>query len=638
MSATGSALQTPFSNPSRFSLARFSDRSLLVSTATDVITFLLLFVAGGLAIYFHKAGRDFVTEDVSYFERARSLLKAGVDGFNGRPETTQPPGLPVILAALCYLRACSYGAMLGLMAAFEALGFGISYVLLRREIGRVGAAVICLLLIASPLYFAMSTQQVGTALPFFFASMSALLAAKKLGESTTTPLRALWASMLAVLGIASLMIASAGIALLAAIVLKVICTYWGDRKLAAARLKEFAVVLLLAIAVQGLWMQRKPAPLEWPIPGYPRPYLQQLLVKDGHNPELGYATPKDVALRLTGNLRGEALLLEQLFSEHWINPGWWSIAIAGPVLAIFLGWATAIWETRGQSLEAWFFACYQAVYLLWPWNIEVRFFLPVAPLACLYLWKGLRAAVDLVRSRSGPAGIAYVLSSAALAMGCIKALQNEPRGVSIPKVAVQIKLSLLVWCLSGLAGAFLTWRDALRLPTDKLRRFEFLFSRRVLRGGALAAGIGIAGLLLNALSRDLEVKRDNLNLNSVVNQGMPDVEAAKWIQSHTSSGAVIMARHVPITYYYANRRIVWFAPSSNAELLMGGILKYKVDYILTVKRSTYYYLPPDDDSMAALLSRYPGKFRLVESAGKARIFQVTRHEGAQSNHSENPPN
>lgn len=159
------------------------------------------------------------------------------------------------------------------------------------------------------------------------------------------------------------------------------------------------------------------------------------------------------------------------------------------------------------------------------------------------------------------------------------------------------------------------------MPGD-LRRFPPFPSKIMDWSWRAAAGLAVAAVLVGSLARDLDIKRDNLNPESGVNRATPDVVAAKWIYSNTPSNVVVMARHVPITYYYANRRIVWFPPSSNADLLMEGIGRHKVDYVVAASRKTNYYFPTDDESMAALLARYPSRFQLVAQPGAARIFRV----------------
>ena len=635
MSTEGSTIDAAPRSPARTFAVRFPDGTALSPILADVVVFGLLLAMGVLAVFFHKNAADFLGEDVSYFERARSLLQYGFDGFNGRLETTQPPGLPIIIAAMCYAGVCSYAAILSAMAVFETLGFAVTYLLFRREIGRAPAAAISLLLVVSSSYFSMATQWVGTALPFFFASMSALLAARKLEESTTTAARLGWGALLTLLATASLMIASAGIALLAAIVVKIAATYLRDRRLAFRHMKTYAAVLLMGVAAQGLWAHRKPAPLEWPLPGYPRPYLEQLMVKSGNEPQLGYASWRDVAVRIKTNLRDETVMFVELFTSHWINAAWWSVVIAGPFFLILLGWGYSVWRARGDALQEWFFAGYQFIYMLWPWKMEVRFFLPAAPLACLYLWEGIQALGVLVKSKPVLLGIVWMPVSVILAAGSILWLLRDPLVIHITKSGLQQEVSLAVWLLSGIAAAWLVWRGSKRsaslvsLLEGQHRKIGPLDidSRLSLKFGCTLA---IAGLAVAGLSNELEIGRVNRDPNSAMNRAGPDVKAAMWIRAHTRAEAVIMARHVPMTYYYADRKIVWFPPSSDPQMLVEGIQRHKIDYVVAVKRRFIYYRPPDDDCIAALLAKYPSALRLIEQTPEFRIFQVTRNENPES--------
>jgi len=631
MSASGFTIGRPSGGSRDRAVVSSSDLELTHHSIFDLVFLGFLLVWTVLTIHFHKVGANFINDDVSYLERALSLLRTGFDGFNGRPETTQPPGLPWILAGLCYLRACSYGAILSAMAVFEALGFGVTYLVLRREVGRLAAAALCVLLAASPLYFSMATEWVSTTLPFFFTIMSALYAARKLEESTTTRSRLQWGVLLVFFGAASIMIATAGIALIAAVVVRIGITLFRDRHLALVQLKNYAALLLVGIAVQGLWMHRKPAPLEWPLPGYPAPYLQQLALKSGPDPELGYATWRDVAVRVETNLRDETVLFDHLFSSRWINPAWWSISIGLPLLLMFLGWGSVIWQSKGNHLDAWFFGGYQGVYLLWPWKMEMRYFLPIAPLACLFLWRGVQELIRIVRNQPRVAGIFWIPVSAALVAGSLAELQGSATDAQMAHGGAQGKISLVLWCLSGILAAWMAWKRAqwhtrTALPPNSGEQSRVPRITRKTSLGFLGITLFTA-LFLSILKDDDAIRRENLDLRSVVNRPGPDVEAAKWIQTHTERGAAIMARHVPITYYYADRKIVWFPPSSDAQLLINGIVKHKVDYVISIDRDVSYYLPPDDECMAALLKRYGCRFQLVQTIGTAQIFRVNREDG-----------
>jgi uncharacterized membrane protein YwaF len=77
--------------------------------------------------------------------------------------------------------------------------------------------------------------------------------------------------------VSSLMFASAGIAFLGAIVARIGLTFLLDRRLAFDRLKAYLPVLLVGIAVQGIWMHQtveasaRIVAQEWPLQVFPTP-------------------------------------------------------------------------------------------------------------------------------------------------------------------------------------------------------------------------------------------------------------------------------------------------------------------------------------------------------------------------------
>jgi hypothetical protein len=121
----------------------------------------------------------------------------------------------------------------------------------------------------------------------------------------------------------------------------------------------------------------------------------------------------------------------------------------------------------------------------------------------------------------------------------------------------------------------------------------------------------------------MKIGRANLDPNSAVNRSSADAAAGAWIRSHTAENAVVMARHVPTASHYSERRVVWFPPSSDPDLLMAGIRTHGVDFVIVVRRKSSYYLPSDEDCFARLLSVYPKPFRLVDQGSDFRIFRVT---------------
>src|SRR5262249_31665201 len=140
---------------------------------------------------------------------------------------------------------------------------------------------------------------------------------------------------------------------------------------AVAKLKLYAAVFLIAAAVQAVWMHRKPDPAEWPLPGYPQSYISQLKVISGNEPELGMATLKDIPVRVLKNAADTANLLSQTLLRRSVDVAWMSVLVTGPILLILIGWCVSVWR-RASGVQEWYFAMYQAIYLLWPWKLESR--------------------------------------------------------------------------------------------------------------------------------------------------------------------------------------------------------------------------------------------------------------------------
>lgn len=572
--------------------------------------FALIAAFGLLQIFLYQRSSDFRSEDVFYFETARSLIQHWFYGFNGRPETNQPPGLPAFLAFLCLIRACSHASFLQAMAVCETLGIAASYAMLRRHMPRSIAATGCVLLMSSPIYFSLGTQWVATSFPLLFTTMSAFLITDRPPESATSRSRARWGALLALLVVASLMIASAAIALLGALVAMIAVTLFRDRRLAWARVKTFVAILLIGVAVEGIWMHRRPAPLEWTLPGYPRPYIQQLKVKSGPNPELGMATLRDIPARMAENFFGQALVMAQLLYPGWINIYWASLVILGPALLILLGLAYSIWQTGG-SLQDWYFGGYEVIYLLWPWKTDVRYVLPIAPLAYLYLWRGIAGLALLAKLKPRALGVTW------LPLGVLLTLSAWlwERGAwfgrnTLIHGGLQDEVSLVFWLASTVLAAKMTWTGAvIERPTVWTSRWfarisEALRLRPLRLVQIFSAGV-LAGLIGTGFAMELQIGRANLHFDSLDNPTPPDVDAGIWVRSHTDPSAIIMARQVPTVYHYAERRVIWFPPSSNPQLLMEGIERYHVEYVIVAKRTTSYYLPSDDDSFAQLQKAYP---------------------------------
>jgi hypothetical protein len=603
--------------------------------SADLIFSILILVFGTSAILLHQRTSDFGGEDVFYADAAQSLMDHGFYGVGGHRETTQPPGLAGILALLFSMLGRSYAVCVGAMAVFEALGFVVAYEILRRRIPRLVAATICIVLLSSPLYFSWATRMVYPCFPYFFTTMGALLAAEEYEKAATTRSRIFLGIVLAAAVAASLLIATGTIALLGAMAAVVVSTFLTDRRLGGTRLLKFLPVLLLGIAVQGFWMHRKPAQMEWPLPGFPGPYHQQLKLKSGNYPELGMAKFADIPARVATNSMIEAELLVVLALPQGVNRAKVAVVII-PVLLMGVGWAYSVWKSRGTSIVDWYFAGYEFIYLLWPWTMEVRFLLPIAPLAFLYIWLG---AIGIVRSSMArPRLVGNIWFPVALLMTALSALSihtHWARG----KADVSDVLIIPVWLIAAGCAVWMAYTGhsifspemfskARKWLKQPLGSGQFSLHHLVL----YLSYLFVIGVLLIGVGGDIRVARENLNTTELVNverTGVveilaPEVEAGLWLRSNTSPDSVVMARHWATVYHHSKRKSVWFPPISNPGILLEGIVKHAVNYIVVIKHDSPYYLPDDDYCFDRLLATQAEDFRLVFQTGKLRIFEVQR--------------
>ncbi len=599
----------------------------------DILVFSLILGFGILQFFSAQRAPDFLNDDVFFSDAGRSLVEHGFYGINGYAETNQPPGLPAVLGLLCVVGFCGHLACLQVMAISGTLGFLVSYELLRRQVPRLVAASICLLLISSQMPFWSGTQVVAPGNPYFFASASALLVALIFENAKNRTSRILWGALLIVLIGASLMFASAAIAFLGAITASIGVLFLRNRREAIARLRLYFGVFVVCVVVQGLWMHEAKrgaassgiSAQEWPVAGFPQSYLSQLKVKDGNYPELGMATARDIPVRILKNAYERANLLSRILLRRPIYIAWMSITTIGVLLLGLLGWCRSVWP-KGGGFQDWYFAGYEFIYLLWPWQLEARFFLPVAPLACLYIWRGITTLVYLAKNKPRWLGAVWLPTGISLTACSWFWVHGSGIATNVPNGGLQDETSFVVWLLSAFLAMWMIWSDTkwLGSMSDLLRRYWPVDALRISprRGLQIFCMVLVIGMVALGLKQQIEIGRVNLDPNSVVNRLSPDIEAATWVRSHTDIGAIIMARHVPTTWHYSQRKVVWFPPSSNPQLLMDGILKHQVNFVIVAHRDNNYYLPPDDDSFAPLLAADPNAFRLVYQAPKIRIFQV----------------
>ena len=581
----------------------------------DLLVYLAIILLGVLQFFLCRRASDFVAGDVTYYELARSLLERGSYGHNLRPETLLPPGFAVILAGIWVCFGNSYEIFQRSMAVFATLFLLATYGLLRRQVGRGPAAAICLLTGSSAIFFQFSTTLVFSDLPYAFTSTLALVVALQLDAATNRRSRTALSLFFGCLLTCSLMLRSAGIAILAGLAAWLTISVIARVPDSKLRLRTFAPLLAFGIAIQGLWMTwaGRHEKLQWPsIGGYPQSYKSQLMVKNGNYPQLGAAAPMDFAVRVEENAATRSAWLFSMLSRLplprlplWrVEPVWYSPLIVGTVLLILLGLRYSSW-VDSSGLVPWYFLFHEIMYLLWPWNLEDRFILPVAPLACMYLWRGGHGLYGLTRREPRKTGICILVASMLMLAYPLYLVIVQHRGIKLTGLWVL----LVLWsvCITRLSGS--------RSPMLPL-----LTRRAVLRACAMSL---VAALVAIGLVRQVRIGLENVNFDVRKSQFWADIESARWLASHTDPGAVVMARWEDPTQHYSGRNVAWFPPSSNPTTLMDGIRRLKVEWIVVVDRGEGgYWLPPDQQCFASLERTYPDAFHLVHQGPRNRIYKV----------------
>jgi len=564
---------------------------------------------------------DFVHEDVSYYELAQSLLRTGIYGFNGTPQTVQPPGLPLLMAFLCRVLGCTNTALLQGVSLCFAGGIIASYFLMKRRHGRISAGVACVMVACSPALFAYVTRWIFPAVPYLLASSVTLLAATKLDRNRSFLQTFFWQLACAAALGASLLLQTSGVALILGILAWLAFRFARNAAKRAQRLWRFLPVAVAGCAVLSLWVHSaKNAVKEWPLEGYPGSYISQLVLKSGNQPELGHAAAIDYVVRFSSNLERYMDLFVGVFTNHWIDVTWSAFLPGTIVILAALGLVHCIFR-RGSSICDWYFLFYAGICLLWPWTPEIRFLIPAIPLFFVYIFEGARVLPRLVRERSRFAGAIGVPLFATLGTdAAYLGLKHHAGGV-------QLKVSAAIWIICWMASIAMLFRKSNPLSwlvaffTDRQSE-ERLFG---MSPDTALRSVGVLVLFSHvalALAADRALAGENVHPRAEKSGMNSDIEAAQWIASHTEADAVVMARHVPIVFHHSHRKIIWFPPITNAATLMEGIQRNGVNYVVVVRRQNSYYLPPEADCFREVRKAYPAKFVSVFQTEGYQIFRV----------------
>ena len=596
-------------------------RAQLSTIDVAVYSFVLLMGAFQLTHYPHIP--DFLN-DTTYPDLARSVLEQGSYQIRFLPETTFPPGFTLILVAVGLLGGISPATMFPVIAVSATLGLLVTYELLRRVEGRGVAAATCLLLASSPVLFAFNSAVVYPEMPYFLMTMLALLLALKIDRIGNGRALVGLVLLLSAAIVLAVLIRSVGVALVAGLGTWIAMSLLIVPQVGWRRLRRFAVPLVLGLAAQlgwSVWAQHHQI-LEWELPGYPRSYISQVKVKDGNHPELGLARLSDFPARAKRNVLLRAAGLSQFLIRRTISKFWSSPAIFGVLLLVGVGLVSSL--RSGGQLYDWYFLWYEIIFMLWPWNYSDRFLIPVVPLACLYLFRGTKVVQNYLVREPRSAGIALDILAALLGI-CSAAFTfgiftfpidpEHVRGDHLQPVVATLFWSIL----AAIGFGMLKFRS--------LDDNSSLFVRlgRILKPGLtlrITAMLVIGLIVLSGTAKVMAMGRNNLSFDITKHPDYPMIVAANWIRSNEPFDRVIMAGEPEFIFHFTSRRVVWFPPISDPNVLMDGIRRHRVGVILVVHHSHSYWLPPEEVCFQALQQAHPTAFDLVYTGLDSWVYEV----------------
>ena len=594
----------------------------------DVAIYTSIILMGVFQVTHYPHTADFMN-DMTYPDLARSILEKGSYQLRFLPQTTFPPGFPLILAAVGLFFGLSPATLFPVVLVSATLGIIAAYELLRRVEGRGVAAATCLLLASSPVLFGFNTTIVYPEMPFFLMSMLALLLALKIDRTERGKSLIGWMLLLSITLVLAVLIRSVGVALLAGLLTWIAVSLLIVPEMGRRRLRRFVFPLVIGLAAQlcwSVWAHRHET-LEWQLPGYPQSYISQLRVKNGHYPELGTARLSDIPGRVGRNVVMRAAGFSQLLVRRNISKFWSSPAIAGVLLLIAVGLVSSLWN--GGQLHDWYFLWHEFIFMLWPWDYRDRFLIPVVPLACLYLWRGAKTLKNYSIRQPTAAGIALVLigsslciSSAAFAFGITRFPVNPEhvRGDHLQTVAASLFWGILT--AIGVGALKSNSLKHLRDGTGMLARLSRAVETGTPVAFRFAAILALAVIVVSGTQLVVGFGRQNMSPDITKQSGYPMIKAAEWIRTHEPSDRVIMAREPDFVFHFVGRRVVWFPPISDPKVLMDGIRRHHVGVILVVHQAKSYWLPPEDECFRSLAQAYPGAFQLTHRDLDTWVYEV----------------
>lgn len=548
-----------------------------------------------------------------YMVLAANLLKDGQYEFNERPHTIYPPGFPGVLAGLSLAGGgrSGYEYYIWWMPLLGIAGIALWFFALRLGESETVSAIACLLTVTSTAYYKLATQAVASETAFLAATGGAAAALMKLALAPPASRfhRRLLAGLLLLSAVAAVLIRSAGIALVAALLawagLELLRVRW-RRALSWVAAGSAGLAGLLAFAGWTAWSKQAEPPS---LPGeWKQSYVSQLFSKDSRRPESGAAAPSDLLLRAGSNMQAHLSHLAAITTRiPYVRPTWISPLVVATGVLLVAGLAAAA-SRPPLALFAFYFLAYFGLYILWPFEEGPRFMLPVAPAALALMLSGGRFLGRLWyhypgKSIAAAAALCGVLGIASWTAGLNLAADRQTRLAAWlwPLAALGLSVFVLRWRKWGpsLAGWWRPW--LLRIRERRLPALALL----VLAAADLAQQAGAARQNLHPPAR---FRHD------------ASAECAAWLRQ--APPGTVMAQQWAILHRLTGRRVAGFPVHSDPAVLLSVARRERVRYLVVSDPLPHeYFIPSETERWQRLEAAQPGLFREVHRGDGYRIME-----------------
>jgi hypothetical protein len=415
-------------------------------TRGRAFTYLVIFVLASAALFFSAPGRGYWVIDpdaAAYVGLARSLVAGEGYTLQDIPHAKFPPGFPALLAIAIAVTGdpqC-YGAMRDLVTicglATIVLAFAVS-----RSVMRLSPGMSLLVALATGssiflLQYSVAYLRSETAFTVFF--LASLLAGERWRESRSFTA----AAVAGLLAAGAISIRSAGLAAIAGLVLARLLPRREEGgvclDLSRSALAQAAIASLLAITpmlAQKYYVTTRSAELGLTVADYGDELFAARALDltknvDLAEPKIALFSPA-MAQRIHGNLGSLALSLGKFVTNHAkganlavgsrsgrMHPG--GYALLG---LLCLGLVIAV--RRGLIVGAVAVAVYLALYAIWPFDQQQRFYQPLAALLLPLLAFGAAPLLRLALRICGSSGGRFALAIAMLVLaGLLATVESD---------------------------------------------------------------------------------------------------------------------------------------------------------------------------------------------------------------------